>query len=380
MIDVTKILKRAWNILWSYRALWIIGMILALTTASTLPNGNNSGWRENVRDQQTGDPFPLPTRQDLQDAWEQMQQELDWMPWRMHISTQEWTTVVWVTIGLVASLLLLGVVSAIARYVAETATICMVDEYERTGNKVSLRQGLRYGWSRTAWRMFLISLLIGLPVFLLVVGGLAIGIVIFILVIGDNTLFSTAGIVALIGLVFLLIFLGVILGVLLNLLRDFFWRACALEGVGVGEAIRQGWSMVRRNWKSVGLMWLVMIAVRIGLVIALVIAFFISLPVLVLTILAGLVVGGLPALLVGGVSSLFLGGPLPWIVGVLFGLPFFLVVAFSPLIFLRGLGLVYNSTVWTLTYREIKSLQSLAGRDLSNLDDPGEAVPSPLGE
>ena len=380
MIDVTKILKRAWNILWSYRALWVIGMILALTTASSLPNDNNSGWREDMRDRQSGETFPLPTRQDLQDAWEQMQQELDWMPWRMHISTQEWTTVVWVTIGLVASLLLLGVVSAIARYVAETATICMVDEYERTGNKVSLRQGLRYGWSRTAWRMFLISLLIGLPVFLLVVGGLAIGIVIFILVIGDNTLFSTAGIVALIGLVFLLIFLGVILGVLLNLLRDFFWRACALEGVGVGEAFRQGWSMVRRNWKSVGLMWLVMIAVRIGLVIALVIAFFISLPVLVLTILAGLVVGGLPALLVGGVSSLFLGGPLPWIVGVLFGLPFFLVVAFFPLIFLRGLGLVYNSTVWTLTYREIKSLQSLAGRDLSNLDDPGEAVPSPLGE
>ena len=370
MIDVTKILKRAWNILWSYRALWIIGMILALTTASTLPNGNNSGWRENVRDQQTGDPFPLPTRQELQDAWEQMQQEIDWLPWRMHISTQEWNTIVWVSIGLLVGLLALGVVSAVARYVAETATIRMVDEYERTGNKVSLRQGLRYGWSRTAWRLFLIELLIGLPVFLLVLGGLVIGVVIFFLVIGDNTLLSTAGIVALIGLVFLMIFLGVILGVVLNLLRDFFWRACAIEGVGVREAIRQGWSMVKLNWKSVGLMWLVMIAVRIGWTIALVIAFFLSLPVLVLTILAGLVVGGLPGLLVGLLSSLFLGGPLPWMVGVLFGLPFFLVVAFSPLLFFRGLGLVYSSTAWTLTYRELKAMPGLSIQGLPAAELP----------
>jgi hypothetical protein len=364
MIDITKILKRAWNILWSYRALWIIGMILALTTASMLPRDNNSGWRESARDQHPGETFPLPTIQELQDAWEQMQQEVDWIPWRMHISTQEWNTVVWIGIGILFSLLVLGVVSAVARYVAETATIRMVDEYERTGNKVSLRQGLRYGWSRTAWRLFLINLLIGLPVFLLVLGGLVIGVVIFFLVIADNTLLSTAGIVALIGLVFLLIFLGVILGVVLNLLRDFFWRACALEGVGVGEAIRQGWSMVRRNWKSVGLMWLVMIAVRIGWAIGLVLAFILSLPVLVLTILAGLIVGGLPGMLVGLVSSLFLGGPLPWIVGVLFGLPFFLVVAFSPLLLFRGLGLVYSSTAWTLTYRELKAMHSLSAQDL----------------
>jgi hypothetical protein len=364
MIDITKILKRAWNILWSYRALWVIGLILALTTAGTLPNDNNSGWRESARDQHPGETFPLPTRQELQDAWEQMHQEMDWLPWQMHISTQEWNTVVWIGIGILFGLLVLGVVSTVARYVAETATIRMVDEYERTGQKVSLRQGLRYGWSRTSWRLFLINLLIGLPVFLLVLGGLVIGVVIFFLVIADNTLLSTAGIVALIGLVFLLILLGIILGVALNLLRDFFWRACALEGVGVREAIRQGWSMVRRDWKSVGLMWLVMIAVRIGWTIALVLAFVLSLPVLVLTILAGLIVGGLPGMLVGLVSSLFLGGPLPWIVGVLFGLPFFLVVAFSPLLFFRGLGLVYSSTAWTLTYRELKAMHSLSSQDL----------------
>jgi hypothetical protein len=109
-------------------------------------------------------------------------------------------------------------------------------------------------------------------------------------------------------------------------------------------------------------MWLVMLAVRIAWIIALVLASIISLPVLIVTILAGVVVGGIPGLLAGLASSLFLSGPLPWVVGVLFGLPFFLVVAFSPLALFRGLGLVYNSTAWTLTYRELNALQNLADK------------------
>jgi len=378
MIDITKILKRAWNILWTYRVLWVIGFILGLTTATSMPNGNNSGWREDIRDRQTGETFPLPTREELQDAWEQMQQEMDWLPWRMNISTQEWNTLLWIGVGLLFGLLGLGVASAVARYVAETAAIRMVDEYERTGQKVSWRQGLRYGWSRTAWRLFLIELLISLPVILLVLGGLITGVVVFVLVIGDNSLLSTAGIIAMIAVIFLLIFLGVILAIFLRVLREFFWRACVLEQVGVSQAIRLGWGMIKRHWKSAGLMWLVMIAVHITWSIALVLAFFIGLPLLVVTILTGTIVGGVPGLLAGMLSSLFLGDPLPWIVGTLIGLPFFLVVAFSPLILFRGLGLVYNSTVWTLTYRELNILQNLAEKDPLELQAPAENLPSPI--
>ena len=31
-MDHIKVLKRAWEIIWRYRALWIFGIILALTT------------------------------------------------------------------------------------------------------------------------------------------------------------------------------------------------------------------------------------------------------------------------------------------------------------------------------------------------------------
>ncbi len=378
MIDLSKILKRAWSILWTYRVLWVIGLILALTTTGTLPT-NQTTWRENLRDRQTGEIFPLPTRQEIHDAWEQMHQEIDQLPWHIDITVQEWNTILWIGIGILAGILVLGLVSTIARYVAETATIRMVDEYERTDQKVGLRQGLRYGWSRTAWRLFLIEMLVvSLPVAILVLGGLAIGVVIFFFIIGDGNLIGTAGIVALIGLAFLLIFLGVILGAVLTLLRDFIWRACAVEGIGVREAIQRGWGMVRQNWKSVGLMWLVMIAVRIAWSIALALGFFLSLPLLIVTIPAGLLAGGIPGLLVGLLSNLFLGGPLPWVVGTLFGLPIFLVVVFSPVIFLRGLGLIYNSTVWTLTYRELNLLHALPSSNLLDQDEPGDEIPSPV--
>jgi hypothetical protein len=376
-MDATKILKRAWKILWNYQALWVIGIILAMTTAATLPrNGNNYGDGSGPRPEVN---YTFPSGTSVREAIEQLRQEFNHAnPWD-NLSTGEWTTFLWIMGGVLLLLLVVGVVMTIARYVAETAAIRMVDEYERTGQKANVRQGLRYGWSRTAWRLFLIDILVSLPIFLLILLGLLLGVGIYFLVTAENAFLTTAGIIASIGLFFLLIFLGVILGLALNLLREFFSRACALEQVGVIQAIRLGWGMVKRGWKNAGLMWLIMIAVRIGWSIALVIALVLSLPLLVMTGLAGLIVGGLPALLVGGVTSLFASGALPWILAALAGLPFFLLIALSPTWFLRGLGLVYNSAVWTLTYRELNTLQSLAGQDLLNKNQPDEAIPSPLG-
>lgn len=44
-----QILKRAWHILWNYRAIWVFGILLALTTASG-GGGGQSGWRSNFND------------------------------------------------------------------------------------------------------------------------------------------------------------------------------------------------------------------------------------------------------------------------------------------------------------------------------------------
>lgn len=363
-MDPIKILKRAWKILWSYKALWVFGLILALTTSGSGlrfsgSHGGSSGDRTSSNSS-GGEVSPSQSLregiQEMRDFWNKD------MPEMLHVQVPQDEVRALVVIGIIflVFLILTGVVMTFARYVAETAVIRMVDEYEATGNKPGVRQGFRFGWSRTSWRLFLINLLVNLPIFLIVLLMLAVGVGMFLLITQDSPVLTITSVVAGIGFFFLSIFVLIILSVVIRLLVEFFWRACTLEQVGVREAIRQGWSMVRKNLGSVALMWLVLFGVGLLWMIFMVIAFFILLPVLALTIVLGVVVSALPGLLFAGISSLFLSGYLPWIVGVLAGLPLFLLVGFSPLIFLGSLERVFTSTVWTLVYRELKALPVIA--------------------
>lgn len=80
------------------------------------------------------------------------------------IPPQTVRTLIGVGIGLACVITALFAASVVARYVAETALIRMVDDYQASGQKQSIGQGFRLGWSRVAWRLFLIDLLIFLPV------------------------------------------------------------------------------------------------------------------------------------------------------------------------------------------------------------------------
>jgi hypothetical protein len=232
----------------------------------------------------------------------------------------------------------------------------MVDEYEATDTKMSVRQGFRVGWSRTSWRLFLINLIVNLPCILLVGLLIVVGFVIYGLVVGGNEAVAVAGIVSLIGVVFLSIFVVAIVSIFLRLLRHFFWRVCALEDAGVGEALRRGFALMRENWKNIGLMWLVMIGLGIIWIVVSFVAIIVMIPVMLITGAIAALVAAVPGLLLVGFFSLFLNGWLPWVAGGLFVLPLFFVIAFSPWILLTAWQQVFTSTVWTLTYREIKAL------------------------
>ena len=277
----------------------------------------------------------------------------------LHLSQQEWNILIGIAIALIVILILVSIVMTIARFVAETAVIRMVDEYEKTGSKPGVRQGFRYGWSRASWRLFLINLLVNLPLFLLVLFFLGLGIGMYLLISQGIEAVTITTIVAGIGIAFLLIFLFIILYAVLLLLRHFFWRACALEQVGVIEALRRGYGLVRRNWKNVGLMWLIMIGLGILWAIAGLLIFILMLPLFVATILGGVIVGGVPTLLVAAISSLFVSGWVPWVIGALVGFPLFILIAFSPMILVGAWVQVFKSTVWTLTYRELKTLETI---------------------
>ena len=344
-MDHLKVLKRAWETTWRYRALWVFGIILALTTAGGGFNGGGGGGGdgrfqyklngEDLFDLQMGEMFP----------------------------PEVVSALIAIGLGLACVIFILIIAAAVARYVAETALIRMVDDYEETGEQCSVRQGFRMGWSRTAWRLFLIKLLIGLPVtlafillFLLV---LALGLLSGLVVMKNSVVAGVIGIVAAVGLFFMLIFLAIVVGAVLSLLRKFFWRACALEELGVIESIRQGFDVVRQYLKDVVIMWLIMIGVHIGWTIAMIAMTIVLLPAIILLIIVGGVLGGLPALLVGGLASLFFEGAVPWILAGVIGIPIFILVVAVPWLFLGGLMEVFKSSVWTLTYRELRALEGM---------------------
>lgn len=359
MINISKILKRSWHILWNYRILWIFGILLALTTGGG-SSGNSGGGSSHTTQNGTNGYTPgLPD-----DAPRWMQQINDWFVQNVvpvfthpeqYIST-------FVTIGLVILLvvLVLSLLAALVRYPSETAVMRMVDEYETSGSKVGFRQGWKLGWNRRAFRLWVLDLVLSVPMllfFLLMVGA---GLIVFASVSTTFEVTNPVGIVAAIGLTFLSIFLMIVVGVFLTLLRNFIARAAALEGLGVKESLRNGWAMFKHNWKSAGLMWLVMIGVGIGFGIIGIVAFFVLIPLYLILLVPAGVVAAVPALIAYGISSLFASGPLTWIITALVAIPFFFVVFFAPLVLINGWFKIYESNVWTLTYREIKALENIA--------------------
>jgi hypothetical protein len=148
-------------------------------------------------------------------------------------------------------------------------------------------------------------------------------------------------------------------------------QVCAVEGTGVGEAVGTGFRILRRQLKEAGLVWLIGVGVRLGWLVAIV-------PLVLLLLGAGLIVGGLPGLAAAGLAGPGGGSDTPVFVGLAVGLPVFLLILVGPLVFLDGLREVFVSSLWTLTYRELRGLEVAEPEPRAGLDAPGLEV-APIG-
>jgi hypothetical protein len=270
-MDMMKVLRRSWEIMWKYRTLWIFGFILAMTVGGSTfgSTGGTTGYQTNQQEVQNF----------LPEAWENysynytFRSTQDFTTWlkltgndlmelvetQIEISTAGWILGVFFILAI-----LLGIGMTILRYVSETSVIRMVDKLEESGDKVPFKQGFRLGWSKRSWRLFLLDLLLlflpGLFVtslFILIGWGM-----ISTIFAGENIM--AAGVFMTAGLTFLLIMVTILYFVLINFFRNFIVRTCVLEDIGVGESIKLGFSLVRKNWKDAGLMWLIMIGLGLA--------------------------------------------------------------------------------------------------------------------
>jgi hypothetical protein len=231
--------------------------------------------------------------------------------------------------------LLLIVIVTILRYVTETALIAGVDEIEGTGAGLTVRRGFRLGWSRQAWRLFLtefvIYLLFGLGAILLLALAASPLLLLFLHV-------DAVSAIA-IGATFL-----IVAGLTLSLVMPYIQRQVVLGRQGVAASFRQGLGLVRASLRDTGLMWLILAA--IGFVWGIV-----KIPVIILLVVLAVITGGIPAWLAYTVSQ-------SWVAAVAIGVPLFLLVLVPTVAFIEGLFQVYNSSAWTLAYRDVTGRHS----------------------
>ncbi len=119
--------------------------------------------------------------------------------------------------------------------------------------------------------------------------------------------------------------------------------------------------MIKENLLDIGLTWLMVASVRIGLAVVMV-------PVVLILVTVSATLSGMLALVVGGLTGLAFEGATPWVLGAVAGVPAFLLVLAAPLAFVGGLREVFLSSTWTLTYRQLRGMEGLAEEPQPELD------------
>jgi hypothetical protein len=385
-----QIFKKAVSLVWRYRTLWLFGALLALTVNNTLwlgLAGNSEGVVENriiITDTTIirfgGQGLTIDFRQPgAPDG------RIDGVEpgWYRNLTKDSSISDVWALLISIGILVLIGtLITTLLRNTSRAALIRMVDENERSGKMVSLVQGLRLGWSRVAVKLFLIDLAITLPVILVFT-------LLFCLAVSPLFLFgvknlseslaSVIGISMLVlaglGLFFLLIMAAC---AILSITRPVMRQACAVDGLGVGASIRMGFSLLKTRSDRVFITWLTWRAVRVAWTLAIIPVVIVLSPVLLLSMVAGAVIAAVPTMVIAGIANQFVSTVFAWIIGAVVGFPVFVLVTFSPIIFLSGIVEAFMSSFWTLSYREFHPQMATAPQPTDNPELVRlNAVPAP---
>ena len=363
-MDITQVFKKSWSLSWRYKALWFFGFWLALTVGNGLwwgfPFMQDEDYQANNRiiisETQTWYFSGEGVTIDLTEPGGPSIQIEGLSPAQLRQIERDLNIPnIWSIVVVAGVVLFLWIILAtLIRYTSEASLIRMVDENERVNQMVRVGRGLRLGWSRVAWRLFLIDLVIGLLAALFFIALFVIALSPLLLIAVGTAATNVVGILFTILFLTLFVLLAFAAGIVLSMTIPVMRRACAVDGLGVGASLRMGFRLLRVRFDKLALTWLVWIGIRLAWMIISIPVVLVLSPLLLLTLLAGAVVGAIPALLATGITSIFSGGAIPWIIGAIVALPLFILVTLSPLIFVSGLVEVFKSTFWTLSYRAFR--------------------------
>jgi len=313
-MDLGYVLRRAWEITWRHKVLWLFGFLVSLGMVNRRV-GTSGGSR-----------WVQPTRE---------------LPPQVQRAVADFLRCPYFVVAVVALVLLglvIGVGLALLGALGRAALVDQVQAAEGRG-AVGLRAGWQAGRSHL-WPAFLIRLLLGLPAAVVTLAGVFTVVGMVLVIAGqERAEVMVPGVFAVMFALFACLFpaicLAGLLSVPLGVLQRLAVRACVLEGRGVRESILRAWVVLREYLGLLALLWLILLGIGIGTMI--VIGLPLALGVMLLTAVALLTVFISPLLFV---ALTLVIGMLAWLAGAA----------------VNGVAETFISAVWTLAYRELTGL------------------------
>jgi hypothetical protein len=311
-MDLGYVIRRAWQITWQHKALWLFGFLVGLELAMVGARLGVSGIQ-----------------------WERAVQELppDVQRPTVDFLDSSYVGVAAAAFAVVGFLISVGL--ALLGALGRTALVNQVRSAEDY-DVVILKGGWRAG-KRHLWRVFFIRLLLGLPVAVVTLTSVLPIVATRLLTAGHERL--EVVLVGVLAIQFLslacfapALCLVALLSIPLGVLRRLSVRACVLEGLGVRGSITRAWVMLREYVGALALTWLALTGIGIGVIL------LIGLP-LVLLVVSLLTVVWL---------ILFISPLLSVALVLVIGLLTWLVVTAA-----GGVVETFFSAAWTLAYREL---------------------------
>jgi hypothetical protein len=332
-MDFGRILKRAWEIIWNHKVLWIFG-ILAGCGRQAGGSGGGSGGQGPSYQFEGGDFEYMP--REVERFFEDFGRTLGDIP-------EE--TFIFVAIGLVVLVLIMAliffVISTYGRVALVKGTVQVEDGAEKLAFGQLTQDSMPYMLRALGlnFLIFLVYLVIGL------------GVAIAVVLLGVLTL--GIGVICVLPLVCVLIPVMWFVGVIVEQSNV----ALVVDDLGVMDSIQKGWSVVRENIGSMIVMGLILI---LG---GLIVSFVIGLPLLfVLAPVMAAVIGGA----VSESLELILGGVGFYLLCTVLYIPVLLV--------LGGILTAYIESAWTLTYLDLTGRAGEAVAPDDSLEDETAAA------
>ncbi|MCB2189827.1 MAG: hypothetical protein KQJ78_25725 [Deltaproteobacteria bacterium] len=354
-MNIKAQIKRSWQIVRNYRALWVLGIAFSLLTTSTAM----AFWKSiaNLFMPQMMSMVPMEETERMIQAYQHLFESIAYSKYMD-------TLVAGICVFSVV-IILWSIFSIILKYIFEASLIFVVDNYESGDAKVSARQGFRLGWSKTALRLVLIDLAIFLPL------GILYLIIMIIAMFNSSAMtlkYLGEGTPPVMSQYFglqILIVIFTIISTLMWIPSRLSYRACALSGMGVFASIKQGFRLTFQQIRETLTTAMSVLVINAGLILLVGGLYF--LPSYLMRIVFGTDqnMSWLIDILEGRID------PSALVVPVIIYLTITLVLYFIPFKIAEGVVLSTSSSIWTLAYKDMVSKEN------QTLDsEPEEMLPS----